>query len=222
MSSISSGGSNTEKSSSQNPADYLRSASFSRSEAPAGSSDNAVTASDFLMAAYDPAKLHPLADLGDKLDYLLLDDDKKSELPGAGTAMPSRGWSDDLCYGTGTMYLSGMFWISFKLLDSTHCVFASSLVFSPALSPYLNISDDPSLVSLLFSFITCSPFFFEGLAIGGAWGVREGARRPLAVSNTRLRINSILNSVTRRGTFIGNSAGVLGPFSSFPGPLFPS
>ncbi len=52
---------------------------------------------------------------------------------------------------------------------------------------------------------------YQGLALGGLWGMREGARRPLAVSNTRLRINSILNSVTRRGTFIGNSAGVLGP-----------
>lgn len=40
--------------------------------------------------------------------------------------------------------------------------------------------------------------------------MREGARRPLAVSNTRLRINSVLNAVTRRGTFLGNSAGVLG------------
>jgi hypothetical protein len=59
------------------------------------------------MAAYDPARLHPLAELGDKLDYLLLDDDKTSEIPGADTAIPSRGWSDDLCYGTGTMYLSG-------------------------------------------------------------------------------------------------------------------
>ncbi|KAF5373327.1 hypothetical protein D9615_007442 [Tricholomella constricta] len=136
------------------PSDYLKTASFGRSEGAVSPTGDAVTASDFLMAAYDPAKLHPLADLGDKLDYLLLDDDKKNELPGAGTAMPSRGWSDDLCYGTGTMYLSG-------------------------------------------------------LALGGVWGVREGARRPLAVSNTRLRINSVLNSVTRRGTFIGNSAGVL-------------
>lgn len=49
-----------------------------------------------------------------------------------------------------------------------------------------------------------------GLAVGGLWGLREGARRPLAVSNARLRINAVLNSVTRRGTFIGNSAGVLG------------
>lgn len=60
---------------------------------------------------------------------------------------------------------------------------------------------------------------FLGLALGGVWGVREGARRPLAVSNTRLRINSVLNSVTRRGTFIGNSAGVLGPSSLFFGPI---
>ena len=54
------------------------------------------------------------------------------------------------------------------------------------------------------------PISLPGLALGGLWGFREGARRPLAVSNARLRINSILNSVTRRGTFIGNSAGVLG------------
>lgn len=49
-----------------------------------------------------------------------------------------------------------------------------------------------------------------GLAIGGLWGLREGSKRPIAASNARLRINAILNSVTRRGTFIGNSAGVLG------------
>ena len=69
-------------------------------------------------------------------------------------------------------------------------------------------------------------FFSPGLALGGVWGLREGARRPLAVSNVRLRINSILNSVTRRGTFIGNSAGVLGwclpPACSFVFALTPS
>ncbi len=59
------------------------------------------------MGAYDPAKLHPLAEFGDKLDYLLLEDEKTNDIPGAGTAVPSRGFSDDLCYGTGTMYLSG-------------------------------------------------------------------------------------------------------------------
>lgn len=55
----------------------------------------------------DPAKLHPMAGIDDKLDYLLLDDDKTSELPGVEGAIPSRGWSDDLSYGTGTMYLGG-------------------------------------------------------------------------------------------------------------------
>lgn len=95
---------------SQNPPpaihDDLRSVSFSR-DGPSIPVENAVTANDLLLAAYDPARLHPLAQLGDKLDYLVLDDAKKSELPGAGTAIPSRGFSDDLCYGTGTMYLSG-------------------------------------------------------------------------------------------------------------------
>lgn len=69
--------------------------------------DSPVTANDLLSGAYDPTRLHPLAQLGDQLDYLVLDDDKVSDLPGAGTAIPSRGWSDDLCYGTGTMYLGG-------------------------------------------------------------------------------------------------------------------
>lgn len=91
---------------SQDPTSYLRSATFSH-DSSAVSVENAVTANDLLLGAYDPAKLHPLAHLGDQLDYLVLDDDKTSELPGAGTAIPSRGWSDDLCYGTGTMYLSG-------------------------------------------------------------------------------------------------------------------
>jgi hypothetical protein len=91
----------------EDPTAYLRSATFTRSEPSTASLDNAVTASDLLMGAYDPAKLHPMADLGEKLDYLLLEDDKTTDLPGAGTAIPSRGWSDDLCYGTGTMYLSG-------------------------------------------------------------------------------------------------------------------
>ena len=92
---------------SQNTTEFLQNSSFSRSDSSPVPLDHAVTASDLLLGAYDPAKLHPLAELGDKLDYLLLDDDKTNELPGAGTAIPSRGWGDDLCYGTGTMYLSG-------------------------------------------------------------------------------------------------------------------
>src|SRR5882762_5573436 len=65
------------------------------------------------------------------------------------------------------------------------------------------------------SYCLCADHMFRppiGLALGGAWGFREGAGRSLAVSNARLRINSILNSITRRGTFLGNSAGVLGKY----------
>jgi import inner membrane translocase subunit TIM23 len=90
----------------EDAASYLRTASFSRSQAPP--TPDAVTASDLLSAgSFDPARLHPMAAIGDKLDYLLLDDEKTNQLPGASTALPSRGWSDDLCYGTGTTYLTG-------------------------------------------------------------------------------------------------------------------
>lgn len=95
-----------QASSSQDTTDVLKNATFTTSGI-AASADHAVTANDLLLGAYDPTKLHPLAGIEDKLDYLLLEDDKTSDLPGSGTAIPSRGWSDDLCYGTGTMYLSG-------------------------------------------------------------------------------------------------------------------
>lgn len=100
-----------------------RAADVSRVGLAASSSSQAPTANDLLLAAYDPARLHPLAGLGDKLDYLLLDDDKTNELPGADTAIPSRGWSDDLCYGTGTMYLGGA---SSDLFQATQFAIASS------------------------------------------------------------------------------------------------
>lgn len=57
--------------------------------------------------AMDPSRLHPLAGLGKNLDYFSLEDAKLANLPGGKTAFPSRGWSDDLTYGTGTVYLSG-------------------------------------------------------------------------------------------------------------------
>jgi hypothetical protein len=65
----------------------------------------------FSASAYDPAKLHPLAGL-DKMDFLQLDEDKLSDVQGAATVLPSRGWTDDLCIGTGTTYLSGKLNIS--------------------------------------------------------------------------------------------------------------
>lgn len=91
--------------SSNDAADVFRTTSFSTGQHAPGS--DAVTASDLLGGAFDPARLHPLAGIQDQLEYLVLEDDKTNDLPGASTALPSRGWSDDLCYGTGTTYLSG-------------------------------------------------------------------------------------------------------------------
>lgn len=124
---------NIQMASSQDSSSVLGSASFTRPSSHAGATDTPVTASDFLLGAYDPAKLHPMAGLEDKLDYLLLDDDKTSDLPGSGTAIPSRGWSDDLCYGTGTMYLSGSY-------------LTCSIFHHPLLSPYIIGLDAPCVI----------------------------------------------------------------------------
>ena len=103
----------------------------------------------------DASKLHPLAGLNQQtLDYLSLDESTLSDLPGSRSALPSRGWSDDLCYGTGVTYLSA-------------------------------------------------------LTVGGTWGLIEGLNRTPASAPPKLRLNGVLNSITRRGPFLGNSAGVV-------------
>lgn len=102
----------------------------------------------------DPSKLHPLAGVDrEALEYLSLEDSALSDLPGGQSVLPSRGFTDDLCYGTGITYLSA-------------------------------------------------------LTIGGAWGMQEGLRRS-AGQAPKLRLNSTLNAITRRGPFLGNSAGVV-------------
>lgn len=103
----------------------------------------------------DPSELHPLAGLNQEtLDYLTLEDSALDNLPGSRSVLPSRGWSDDLCYGTGTTYLTA-------------------------------------------------------LTIGGAWGLAEGLKKTPHTAPPKLRLNSVLNSITRRGPFLGNSAGVV-------------
>ncbi|KAF9279502.1 Mitochondrial import inner membrane translocase subunit tim23 [Mortierella alpina] len=111
------------------------------------------TVSSFLNTEYDPSRLHPLAGLGRGLDYINLEDDS-GPLPGTqGGIMPSRGWSDDLTYGTGLTYITG-------------------------------------------------------LSMGGAFGFYEGLRSSPSPA-LKIRLNTVLNSMTRRGPFIGNSAGVM-------------
>ena len=102
----------------------------------------------------DPSQLHPLAGLDrDTLEYITLEDSALSDLPGSQSFIPSRGFTDDICYGTGITYLTA-------------------------------------------------------LSLGGAWGLQEGLRKS-GGQPPKLRLNSVLNSVTRRGPFLGNSAGVI-------------
>ena len=124
---------------------------------PAFDPSSAQDVSSFLGGdgGFDPSALHPLAGLNqDTLDYLTLEDNALSDLPGARSALPSRGWSDDLCYGTGVTYLTA-------------------------------------------------------LSIGGAWGLAEGLSRSPMSAPPKLRLNSALNAVTRRGPFLGNSAAII-------------
>ncbi|KAM9880110.1 mitochondrial import inner membrane translocase subunit tim23 [Verticillium dahliae] len=102
----------------------------------------------------DPSQLHPLSGLNkDTLEYLSLEDAALSDVPGGQSVLPSRGFTDDLCYGAGVTYLTA-------------------------------------------------------LGLGGAWGLQEGLRRSVN-QPPKLRLNSVLNAVTRRGPFLGNSAGVV-------------
>ena len=67
------------------------------------------SAQDVSQFLIDPAQLHPLANLSkDTLEYLTLEDSVLSDLPGNRSALPSRGWSDDLCYGAGVTYLAAL------------------------------------------------------------------------------------------------------------------
>jgi import inner membrane translocase subunit TIM23 len=90
----------------------------------------------------------------ERLDYLKLEDTVLTDLPGGKTALPSKGWTDDLCYGTGITYLSA-------------------------------------------------------LGTGGLLGFVEGVRKVPSTAPPKIKLNAILNGVTRRGPFLGNSAGVV-------------
>ncbi|KAF9104675.1 Mitochondrial import inner membrane translocase subunit tim23 [Mortierella sp. AM989] len=50
--------------------------------------------------------------------------------------------------------------------------------------------------------------YAAGLSLGGAFGFYEGARSSPSPA-IKIRLNTVLNSMTRRGPFIGNSAGVM-------------
>ena len=49
----------------------------------------------------------------------------------------------------------------------------------------------------------------SGVVVGGSWGLWDGARNPEGVT-ARLRANSLLNGLTRRGPYMANTFAVLG------------
>ncbi|KAL2886407.1 Mitochondrial import inner membrane translocase subunit TIM23 [Ceratocystis lukuohia] len=154
-------GGNKDKQQAQNVASHMPTSPTPAPSAPATSASAAPTydptqntgVESFLKpsAFADPTMLHPLAGLDkDTLEYITLDD---ASLPGGQSVIASRGFTDDLCYGTGITYLTA-------------------------------------------------------LTLGGAWGLQEGLRRSEG-QPPKLRLNSVLNAVTKRGPFLGNSAGVI-------------
>lgn len=102
----------------------------------------------------DSSKLHPLAGLDKGIEYLDLEDDHLTDVENGSSIIAARNWRDNLCYGTGTMYLLG-------------------------------------------------------LGVGGLYGAQEGLNNMPANATAKLRLNTVLNHVTKRGPFLGNSSGVL-------------
>lgn len=102
----------------------------------------------------DTQRLHPLAGLEKGIEYLDLEEDQLNTVEGSQGLIPSRSWTDDLCYGTGAVYLTG-------------------------------------------------------LGLGGLYGFQEGIKAIPPNASGKLRLNTILNHITKRGPFLGNSAGVI-------------
>ncbi|KAI5952763.1 TIM23 [Candida jiufengensis] len=100
------------------------------------------------------SKLHPLAGLDKGVEYLDLEEEKLNTVEGSKGLIPSRSWTDDLCYGTGAVYLLG-------------------------------------------------------LGIGGLNGLAKGLKTLPENVPSKVKLNHILNNITKNGPFLGNSCGVL-------------
>lgn len=119
-----------------------------------GSDDSSISSILKAPGAFDSAALHPLAGLEKGIEYLDLEEEQLNTVQGSKGLIPSRSWSDDLCYGTGAVYLLG-------------------------------------------------------LGFGGLSGFLQGIKSIPPNASFKLQTNTVLNSITKRGPFLGNSAGVL-------------
>ncbi|GAA6059987.1 hypothetical protein JCM10212_001336 [Sporobolomyces blumeae] len=200
---------------------------------PAGQASGSVhapTASSVLGGTQlDPSALHPLAGLvGNKeLDYLLLEDDQLSNVAGGKTVLPSRGWGDELCYGTGSTYLAGLalggawgFTEGLRKPVSRPSQSTAPLPATAAATTAEGAAGAAAGAAPKASAIGQQATAFAkqaaegakqavGNAAAAAAGQGSAAQQTAAKVSARLRWNNVLNQVTRRGTAMGNSAGVL-------------
>ena len=59
--------------------------------------------------------------------------------------------------------------------------------------------------------------YLTGLTIGGSWGLFEGLKSVLQMQEASRKVNftALLNSITRRGPFLGNNLGILSMYFAF-------
>lgn len=182
----------------------------SRSTSPPGSVLNLPILDPILSAYAQPSSLHPLSNVNAGLDYISLDDANLSTIAGSQSVLPNRGWSDELCYGTGTVYVGGLAfgglwgfregWGRSKAIAAGRV--AKSMVgsFGPSSkpSPFSGLSSARSTAGI------------STTASAGSLGAGSTAQSAsLGTISWRLRLNAILNGITRRGSFTGNTCGVL-------------
>lgn len=190
---------------------------------------DAPTAASVLGAtsSIDPSALHPLAGLVDnkEIDYLLLDDEKLTGVEGGRTVLPSRGWGDELCYGTGSTYLAGLalggVWglregLKRDLMPrNTPATAGATLANSSATAATQTAGSAPKASAIgaqakafAEQAAATSSAASSTSSSSSASSAAAAASQARKVSR-RLRWNHVLNQVTRRGSFTGNNAGVL-------------
>lgn len=203
----------------------LRRAQYSTS----GSSRTPLQAptSDSILSAYSsPSGLHPLSNVSADIDYLALDDAALSSIAGSQSVLPHRGWSDELCYGTGTVYVSGLalggIWGLREGWARSRAIAAARMARSAAAQLEKSALGESGAAAGAGSAPGAGRGFGPAAAgssttagKGAAAAALDGAMgaTPGGIS-WRLRLNAILNGITRRGSFTGNTCGVLGPSRS--------
>ena len=164
---------------------------------------------DPILSAYaQPSSLHPLSNVNAGLDYLSLEDSKLSTIAGSQTVLPSRGWSDELCYGTGTVYVSGLAFGG--LWGFKEGWGRSKAIAAGRIAKSLGTFSSPSKTSSGLSSAGSAAGMSTAAAAASLGAGSTTQTSSLGSVSWRLRLNAILNGITRRGSFTGNTCGILG------------